>query len=608
MSQLQRDLRSIFRAHPPERALLTALGHIGVYLGGDYLVVHARFGTQFLSEEFSNTEFEPSDNLRDFINEALSDAMSNGQARCVRLASKPEQDAGPAIIAALLHDEEDEEAGAAAILLRSCTRQQAADTLASFENTLGFLSLLISRPDAADPTATNSAGSAATDAIASAAADDPVRLAFHAAAQVRNAHDYEQVSVGFVSGRRVKVAAICGLEEVRATNPGVKLIRAAMEECLDAEEAILHSGALEAADAPVADYPLHRQWSEGAGGDTVATVPLYCASRVVAVVALRNPAGSGLRPERLAPLQQELEPFGRLVPIARRAGRGLFRHGADSVGAVLRRVLGRTRRRVAISAVGVAAALAWLGWGTLPYSITVPAEVTAADATTVSCPQSGTLLRVLVRPGDAVRRDQVLAELDCREDELRRVELESRLAALAVQGDQLLADGTPVERQVLESQRRLLNAELASVEYRIEQATVRASASGTVLAGDLRDQIGTRITEGTALFQVADLSRVRLILKIPERSILLAREPLASAFSPTARPHEAYPIEQLQIPPVATTEEQDTVFLAHSVVSNAEARMVPGMEGVANLRLARQSAWWVLTHRVTDWLRLTFWV
>ena len=145
MSQLQRDLRAMFRAQSADRAMVTGLARIGDYLGADYLVVHARLGAHFLSEEFSDN-FRPSDKVRDVINGTMGDVVDEGQARCIRLRAASDGEYGPTIIAAVLYDEENEPAGAAAILLRECGRDRAVEIFSAFESVLGFLSVLVEQP------------------------------------------------------------------------------------------------------------------------------------------------------------------------------------------------------------------------------------------------------------------------------------------------------------------------------------------------------------------------------------------------------------------------------------------------------------------------------
>jgi hypothetical protein len=50
------------------------------------------------------------------------------------------------------------------------------------------------------------------------------------------------------------------------------------------------------------------------------------------------------------------------------------------------------------------------------------------------------------------------------------------------------------------------------------------------------------------------------------------------------------------------------VFLGEAVVMASLEGIAPGMEGVAHLRAGARPVWWVLTHRLTDWARLNFWL
>ena len=43
-------------------------------------------------------------------------------------------------------------------------------------------------------------------------------------------------------------------------------------------------------------------------------------------------------------------------------------------------------------------------------------------------------------------------------------------------------------------------------------------------------------------------------------------------------------------------------------LSVGDGSLLPGMEGVVYMDLGERNAWWVLTHRITDWLRLRFWI
>ncbi|MHC5070429.1 MAG: histidine kinase, partial [Planctomycetota bacterium] len=64
----------------------------------------------------------------------------------------------------------------------------------------------------------------------------------------------------------------------------------------------------------------------------------------------------------------------------------------------------------------------------------------------------------------------------------------------------------------------------------------------------------------------------------------------------------------LTVAPSSTVRQGKNVFIAESTAFAAPDHLSPGMEGVAHLEIGERSVWWVMTHRITDWLRLQFWM
>lgn len=605
MSQLQRDLRAMFRAQSADRAMVTGLARIGDYLGADYLVVHARLGAHFLSEEFSDN-FRPSDKVRDVINGTMGDVVDEGQARCIRLRAASDGEYGPTIIAAVLYDEENEPAGAAAILLRECGRDRAVEIFSAFESVLGFLSVLVEQPQV--PVSSPAGGIQQNEAaLAGVATADPVQLAFHISGSLANRHNLDQVAVGFVSGKRVRVASISGMDDVRPSNPGVKWIRNAMEEGLDTGHAVAF-GATQSGGSVDCDFPLHRQWHQAVSGDTVGTLPIEFGGRTVGMIAVRQSADSGLQRKNLESFQKEIEPYARLLPLAQRASRGIVRHAGEKVAALLRPIFGSTARRVVCSMLAAAALVYWLMFGSLSYSVVVTGRVATAQSQHISCPQDGTLERVHVAIGDVIEPGQVLAELDTHLDQLEAAELRARIQAKMVESDRALVEQSAVDRRVIESQRRALEAQLAIVNRKVERGRIRAVVGGVIVSGDPRNRIGYPLQAGYELFQIACTDRVRIIMSVPENSIVDARQASEAQLLLAARPDQTIDLLELRFPPAAVASPSGMVFEVDTELSVGDGSLLPGMEGVVYMDLGERNAWWVLTHRITDWLRLRFWI
>lgn len=623
VTTLQVELRNLFRAVPPYVALRESLELIGEYIGATYTAMHAMLGDQMLSEEWVRPGFEPGQRLRETINEVMFDSMATGSARCVRLGSDP--DAATAIMGASLFDETLEPAGGATILIGPCDRDRALEALAWFEAIIGFVSVLATgggnapakREDDADD---QPSPLEATPEIAS----HPMRLAFELVSRLQNKHGLAQVAIGFVSNPArertagqaqstdVEVVAAVGLDEVRASNPGVKRIRAAMEECLDRGEAVVCAARTETEDEelpPEDDCRLHAQWSAHIGGDPVGSFPLQFRGETVAVVSVRQSAARGLRRASLQMFAGELQEFAPLVPLARLAHRSVTRHTFDTVRSRFDRLVGKGRRKLAVYAAFCMLVVAGLTLGSIPYSLTVPCSVVPMESRVVSSPREGILLETFVRPGDVVTEGQLLARLDAREDQLRVGEFEAQLRALEAEADRALAEGDAGTLRVLQSRTRSVEAELSVTRLRISQAEIRAPIGGKVLTGDLRDRRGGRVAMGETLLQVSGDEQLRIELRIPEAHLAEVDDEAVVHFSPNANPDAQIEVGSVRVLPVSQVVGGQNVFLAESAAFDAgDSGLLPGMEGNAHVDLGWRQALWVFTHRVTDWMHLRFWL
>ncbi len=140
---------------------------------------------------------------------------------------------------------------------------------------------------------------------------------------------------------------------------------------------------------------------------------------------------------------------------------------------------------------------------------------------------------VLVRPGTAVRRDEVLATLDCRNAsassqavaaEARAIDARQQALAHESARVQTLLDGgyvSPNEAEQKSAQSTAEGAQLAS--QRAKLASTRLEVGDCVLRAPFDGEIGTRTVDpgafvrpGTAIVSVIDRSTVRMTIDVPE--------------------------------------------------------------------------------------------
>jgi multidrug efflux pump subunit AcrA (membrane-fusion protein) len=79
-------------------------------------------------------------------------------------------------------------------------------------------------------------------------------------------------------------------------------------------------------------------------------------------------------------------------------------------------------------------------------------------------------------------------------------------------------------------------------------------------------------------------------------------------FASAAAPDRTYDLHRLTIAPSSTIVDEQNVFLGEANVEIDLGLLPPGMEGTARIDAGERSAWWVVTHRLTDWLHLNFWL
>ena len=595
----------MFVGMPVQAGVLQCLARLEDFFGSVYLTTQGRFGALMLAEEWASDD-EKADLCREPVSELMWESASSGRVKCRRHGRG---DAALALFGVPIHDEQMELVGAFGMCCPFISKEESLQVLAQFESVIGVLGLLLFDALNNEEGSEGAESERSLPAFQPSSLQHPVRLAFDLVAQVKNQFGMDLAALGFVRKSHVRVVAICGQDEVRASNPGVKAMRAAMEEALDLAKPVLwQEMSLEGRKEIDADHRLHRQWSHVAGGDTVASVPLYHGEECVAVLALRCNPIRELNWSELREIGHAAEQQAAVLPVARLAHRGPLQHLWDSARGAVRSLVGEGARRSASITALVCALVLWFAFGTLRFSLTVPASVIGASSRTISSPREGVLEQVLVEPGMQVREGQVLARLDAREDVLRRSELQAQIRTFEALMDRALAEGVPGQGRVLEAQLGELRAELAVVELRIQQAEIRATMAGLVLDGDLRARIGGRLTIGEALFTLTDSERLRVEMHIPERWYEAGSTCEQLAFAPSAHPTERVDLSNLRIAPSSETIADKNVFIGRSSDFAALEYLQPGMSGVTHLDLGPRPVWWVLSHRVLDWLRMRFWI
>ena len=427
-----------------------------------------------------------------------------------------------------------------------------------------------------------------------AAADLATRLAGIAGA--------ERVAIGLVDGSQVRVIALSHGVTVDARQDLAALLGAAMDEAIDQAASVAwpQTGGQPRIVASHADLA-------GRHGGSVFTIPLVADQRMEGAITFERHGDAGLDALSLADCEALVQSLAPLLLLRRDSERSLPAHALAALKNTGRRLRMETGPgRAVIAAFGVAALAAFF-LAPVSYDVTAPVRLEGAVQRALTAPDDGYLQQVNVRPGDAVKAGQVLAELGQQDLQLERSKTEGELAqhesgygtALALADRSML-----VAYQARADQAR---SRLDLISRQIARARISAPFDGVVISGDLTQSLGTPVQRGSPLMVVAPLDRYRLIVEVDERDIAEVGNGAPGRITLTALPEQVFRFSTERIAPVAVTREGRHFFEVEGRLDGGAGVLRPGLEGIARIAAPARPLASALGHRLRTWLRMSLW-
>ena len=419
----------------------------------------------------------------------------------------------------------------------------------------------------------------------------------------------DQVILGKVDGGRVRIVSMSGLDALYPRSPGCRLIRQAMEECLDSGRVVVSAPRGDWSDpAAHRDFRLHRQWRSSIGDSAVASIPLLADDACVAVLSLVRPGSVSFQSGELKEVEQLASVYGPALQLVARASRNWFAQTRESLRESCAWLFARNRWGRQAVAGAVVLLVAWFLLGTVNYHISMPCQVIPTQVRHFGAPFEGVLASAHVEAGDEVKKGQLLFAMDTRELDLLQRELESEAAVAELEISHAMAQQQIDAAAVARARLGVIRARLASVAQRMAMSEVRAPADGTIMAGDANDLVGDVVALGRSLLEFAPYDNWAVELRVDGSHGTLVREGQYGRFVTVASPDQPVCCTVDRVQPTATVVDGKHVFVARARLGGNATWNLAGMDGVATLEVGPRRVWWVTLHRLIDFVRLHFWV
>jgi multidrug resistance efflux pump len=418
----------------------------------------------------------------------------------------------------------------------------------------------------------------------------------------------DRVSIGFRRSERSEVVAVSHSADFGERMNLIAAIAAAMDEAIDQNTTLCLP---EAASSPLVTRDmaaLARQHGSG----SILTVPFMVEvsgreGRVLGALCLER---AGVLPFTRAEIelcQGVAVLCSRILVVKRAEERSLAARLKEQWRVEMGRVLGEKHftRKFVLMMIAAVLAISILGNGT--YRVGSEARLEGAVRRVLVAPYDGYLDTAPHRAGDIVNAGTVLATFDTRDIKLEYLKAASLNEQYARQAEEALAQHDRAGAGINQAQAAQARAEMDLRADQAARASITAPFTGIVVSGDFSQSLGSAIRRGQTLFEISPLNAYRVILEIEENEIDGVHAGQHGSLVLASLPGETLPFTVTLVTPVTNAREGHSFFRVEAKLDHLGPNLRPGMEGVGKVEIGERSLFWIATHRLVNWLRITTW-
>jgi hypothetical protein len=413
---------------------------------------------------------------------------------------------------------------------------------------------------------------------------------------------FERACIGFVDDGYATVVAISHGAAVDAQQELTREVAAAMDEAIDQARTICHPAA--ASGRPSVAL-CHAALARRRGG-SACSIPIVDLGAIVGAVTVElgdRPIGQ----REIVSCEHLVSLVGPVLALKRESERSWRARARRTLREAWSRLTGPEELSLKLGVAAVAAFFGLLILVPVPYHVTAPVRLEGSVQRALVAASDGFVQQVSVRPGDAVKEGQILAELAQHDLQLERSKWESELAQQVNAYGAALARADRSLLMVNHAKAAEARAQLDLVEKQIERAQIRAPFDGFVISGDLSQSLGAPIKRGEALMVIAPHDRYRLIMEVDERDIADIKTGAAGRISLAALPAQAFSFAVERVTPLAGTREGRHFFEVEGKLDASATALRPGLQGIARIEADARPLVSRLFGRLLLWLRFSLW-
>lgn len=241
------------------------------------------------------------------------------------------------------------------------------------------------------------------------------------------------------------------------------------------------------------------------------------------------------------------------------------------------------------------------------YWITNDASLQSINKYLLVAPQEGYLSIIKARPGDLVKRGDLLAQLNDDALRLERRKLASQMAQSQQEYDNALASANRALAAIANEKVDQANIQLRLIEQQLERTQLVAPTDGIIISDDISSSLGAPVKQGQVLFEIAAEQGYLVQLLVDERDIAALQVGQTGHIKLTSLPTELFAFTLKAITPISEVRNGRNFFRVEANLHSDSTILRPGMTGPGKILAGRHSLGWIWFHDIWYWLRLKLW-
>ena len=416
--------------------------------------------------------------------------------------------------------------------------------------------------------------------------------------------DCERVSLGFLKGKNMRVAALSHSAKFNKKSNLIRDIGHVMDEAVDQKSTIVFPP-FDPSNALI--HRVHAELHHVHGEGGICTMPLSSGDKVFGALTFEKSRKQRFTEQDVRLCETVAQMVGPILHIKRKEDRWIVTKVLLSIKDFLGKLIGPRHLGRKLATLVLAALVAFFYHATWDFRVAADTRIEGAVQRVVVAPMEGYIQDTFVRPGDVVQAGDLICLLEDKDLTVEKAKWESQIGQYQVQYRDALAKYNRSEIMVLKAQLGQAEAKLNLIQKQLARTRIYAPFDGIIVSGDLSQSLGAPVERGEVLYQLAPLDEYRVILEVDEKDISEIQTGQRGELVLTGAVEENLPFLVKKITPVSENQEGNNFFRVEAQLLERRDYLRPGMEGVGKINVGERKLIWILTHEMINWFRLKIW-